>query len=85
MERTVSNEQVSEGKGTPQDTCRCSISVHSKRKRLADPDGISAKAAIDGLVLAGVLVDDSCKYVSEVRFTQEQSKVEETIITLEWC
>ena len=83
MERATCDEQMAEGQGEAPDT-RCSITIHSIRKRLADPDGISAKAAIDGLVHAGILRDDSCKYVSEVRFTQEQGKDEETIITLEW-
>lgn len=83
MEQPIISEPLEAREDPARDT-RASIHIHSKRKRLADPDGISGKAAIDGLVMAGVLVDDSCKYVSEVRFTQEQSKAEETIITLEW-
>lgn len=59
------------------------IHVHSKRRRLADPDGISAKAAIDGLRAGGLLIDDSARYVQEVSFSQEKSNVEETIITME--
>lgn len=60
------------------------IRVHSKRRRLADADGISAKAAIDGLKHCGVLRDDSPKEVTEVSYTQELSKEEEeTIITIE--
>ena len=58
------------------------VSFHSVRKRLADIDGISGKAALDGLVISGVLPDDSPKYVQEVRHTQEQGKVEKTIITI---
>lgn len=63
---------------------RCSISVHSKRKRLADPDGISAKAVIDGLRACGILVDDSAKYVKEVRFSQEIGEPEETTVSIEF-
>lgn len=51
---------------------------------MADPDGISAKAVIDGLVLGGILVDDGAKFVKEVTFTQETCKTEETIIDITW-
>lgn len=59
------------------------IHIHSRRKRLTDPDGLSAKAAIDGLVLYGVIPDDSAKCVSEVTFSQEKitsEEIEETVI-----
>ena len=60
------------------------IHFHSRRRRLADPDGISAKAAIDGLREGGLLVDDSPKYVKGVSFSQENSKAEaeETVIEI---
>ena len=38
------------------------IHVHSIRKRLADPDGVSAKALIDGCVRAGILWDDNSTF-----------------------
>ena len=63
---------------------RCRVHVHSKRRRLCDPDGISAKAAIDGLVAAKLLRDDSAKFIKEVSFSQEVSEVEETIIEITW-
>ena len=65
---------------------RCSIHVLSRRFRLADADGISAKAAIDGLVSAKLLYDDSWREVKEVTYSQEKCKKEEeeTIITLTW-
>jgi len=59
----------------------------SRRHRLADPDGISGKAAIDGLVSAGILSDDSAKQVAEVRHSQvkvSKADAEETVITLMW-
>tara|TARA_R110000765_G_scaffold376382_1_gene467129 strand:- start:243 stop:494 length:252 start_codon:yes stop_codon:yes gene_type:complete len=59
-----------------------SIHVHSIRKRLTDPDGISCKAVIDGLVHSGILIDDSPTYVKEVTYSQEKGKVEKTIITI---
>jgi len=59
-----------------------SCNIHSVRKRLADVDGVSAKAAIDGLVLAGVLYDDDPSHVKEVTYSQEKGEPEKTIITI---
>lgn len=59
------------------------IGVISYRQRLADADGISAKAAIDGLVEAGVLADDSPQHVSEVWYRQERSEIEKTVLIIE--
>jgi len=63
---------------------RCCIHVHSIRKRLADPDGISAKAAIDAIVEAGILADDKAEEVKEVTYSQEKGEPEHTTITLKW-
>lgn len=64
---------------------RCHIHVHSKRTRLADPDGISAKAVIDGLTKAGILPDDSAKFIEEITYSQEITKNDdETIIDIFW-
>ena len=62
---------------------RVRIRVHSKRRRLVDPDGVSAKWAIDGLVQGGLLADDSANHIESVTFTQELAEVEETVITVE--
>lgn len=67
----------------PRFNSRVRITIHSYRKRLADPDGISGKAAIDGCVKAGLLGDDSPKEVAEVRHRQSQSKTERTVIEIE--
>ena len=83
VESTTGNGQISKGKVNQVDR-KCSIHIHSKRKRLADPDGISAKAAIDGLRKAGVCPDDSAKFIKEVTFSQELSKEDETVITVVW-
>lgn len=53
------------------DTPVC-IYIHSKRKRLTDADGVSAKAAIDGLVISGILEDDNTEYVTRVEYSQEK-------------
>jgi len=63
---------------------RCSIHFHYKRKRLADTDGCSHKATIDGIVASGILEDDSAEFVKKVSQSQEKVKDgEETIITIE--
>ena len=62
-----------------------SIHVHSKRARLTDADSVSAKAAIDGIVHAGLLQDDSPEFVQSVSYSQEKTEKgepEETIITI---
>lgn len=59
-----------------------SIHIHSTRKRLVDADSVSAKAAIDGLVNAGLLEDDSSEFVQEVSYSQEKGEPEETTITV---
>lgn len=59
------------------------IHIHSVRKRPTDPDGVSAKAAIDGIVESGVLDDDNCEIVKSVTFSQEQGDEEQTVITIE--
>lgn len=63
---------------------RYCIHIHSRRSRLTDPDGVSAKAAIDGLVSAGLLPDDSYKYVAQVSYSQEKvsKEQEETVIEI---
>lgn len=61
------------------------VHVHSKRRRECDPDGISVKWALDAVVEAGILVDDSPKHIKHVTFSQEKipvSEREETVITI---
>jgi hypothetical protein len=59
------------------------IHIHSVRKRLADADGISGKAAIDGIIKAGILPDDKPEYVKEVSYSQEKGNEEYTVIIIE--
>lgn len=61
---------------------KANIHIHSVRKRLIDPDGCSGKAAIDGLVHAGVIPDDSADFVSGVSYSQEKGPEERTTITI---
>ena len=61
---------------------RVSVHVHSLRHRLADPDGISAKAVIDGIVKAGILTDDTSKQIKEVSFSQKKISKKQAEITV---
>lgn len=63
-----------------------SVRVHSYRTRLVDVDGVSAKYAIDGLVMGGIIANDTTKEVREVIYTQTKVKnksQEKTEITIE--
>ncbi len=53
------------------------ITIHSRRRRLADPDGISGKWVVDAIVSSGIIPDDSAKYVKKVSFTQTKVSVSE--------
>ena len=83
MEPDTCNAPLGAQEVEGRDTRAC-IHVHSVRKRLADPDGISAKAVIDGIVKAGLLENDTTKDIKEITFSQEKGDPEETIITIEW-
>jgi hypothetical protein len=75
VELPASGKRVGKGTRAAFDS-RVSITIVSYRSRLADSDGISAKAAIDGLVACGILADDSAKEVEEVRYRQVKVKNE---------
>jgi hypothetical protein len=65
---------------------RCSIHIESIRHRLTDTDGVSGKAAIDGLVLCGILQGDRAEDVAQVTYSQRKvaakKEPETTIITV---
>ena len=81
MESYFSNASLGTEEITRLDT-QCCIHIHSLRYRLTDPDGISAKAVIDGLVKTGILTDDTAKQVKEVTFSQEKIKKPKEEITI---
>jgi Holliday junction resolvase RusA-like endonuclease len=62
---------------------RVSIRVISYRKLNHDPDGVSVKAVLDGIVALGILTDDSAKQVKEITFESRKSKDEKTTIEIE--
>jgi hypothetical protein len=76
LESLAGSKPLAEGKAAAFNT-RVRITIVSFRVRLADSDGISAKAAIDGLVHAGVIQDDSSKFVEEVAYRQIKVAKEE--------
>lgn len=84
MEQNIRNALLGEKKIKRLDK-KCSIHIHSLRHRLADPGGISNKAAIDGIVNAGLLRNDSSKEIKEITESQEKipkDKQEKVIITI---
>jgi len=66
----------------PRFTSHVHIRVISYRKRNHDPDGVSVKAVLDGIVRAGVLTDDSAKQVKSVTFESVKAEEEKTIIEI---
>lgn len=82
MEQVAGDEQIPADESAAF-TSRVHITFHHIRKRLADPDGLSGKAAIDGIVEAGILPDDSAKFVEEVRHQQIKGSKEETVIVIQ--
>lgn len=84
MESVACNESVGEKGGARLDQ-RCRIKVHSRTKRLADADGRSVKALLDGLAEGGVFADDSPECVQEVSQSQEiTTDDEETVVDIWW-
>ncbi len=66
---------------------RVNVHVHSKRHRLADPDGLSVKWVLDAIAARGILPDDSAKEIKAVTFSQEkiaQSEPEITVVEIIW-
>lgn len=66
-------EQDSSDATLPEDffekeTARVNINVRSFRRLNHDPDGISAKAVLDGVVERGILADDSTIQIKAVTF-----------------
>ena len=81
LEQVISDAPLATEKVTRFDT-PVRVHFHSIRKRLADVDGISGKAVLDGIVIAGVLADDSPEFVKQVTYSQEKGAEEKTIITI---
>ncbi len=84
LESNPSHAPVAEKETEGLDT-RVDITVTSYRKRIHDPDGISVKASLDGIVRAGLLPDDSTKEVRQVTFKSiicKKDEAEKTVIEI---
>jgi hypothetical protein len=73
VEYDTCNEPLEKRKAAAFDSS-VSIRIISYRSRLIDPDNTSGKAAVDGLVNCGILLNDSYKEVKAYR-ADEQVKV----------
>lgn len=82
MEPVIGNQPMGKKKTARFDR-PVSITLHSHRKRLCDEAGISEKYVIDSLVAAGILQDDSPRWVKKIDHIQVKSKEEKTIIIIE--
>lgn len=84
LEQAVSHEPMGKEE-MPRFNSPVIITITSYRKRKHDPDGISAKAVLDGLVRAGVLADDSTEEIKEIRYKSKCCKngeKEKTVIEI---
>jgi hypothetical protein len=79
MEQTACHEPLGE-KEAPGYASPCHIVVSCLRKKLADVDGVSVKAALDGLVHSGLLADDKAEIVQSVFVRQAKAQEESTVI-----
>ena len=83
---SVAGHAPLEAKKGPRFDTPVRLTIISYRSRLCDADGISAKAAIDGLVHCRILEDDSPKFVKEVSYKQikvNSKESEKTEIVIE--
>ena len=78
-----SGDAPDEPQETPRFTTPCRLSFTHTRAQLADLDNLSVKAAIDGVVHAGVLADDTPQQVAEITTDQVKGKPEKTVIVIE--
>ena len=85
MEQNIGDAAPSEDGVEAQDP-RVSIHVRSYRKLNHDPDGVSIKAALDGIVGRGILSDDSTKQIKEITLESFTGhKEERTVIEITEC
>lgn len=82
MEPDTGNASLGAEETSGPDT-RVNIRVISYRKLRHDPDGISVKAVLDGLVRRGIFTDDSTEQIKSITFESKKSKEEKTIIEIE--
>jgi len=79
VEQNIGNEPMAK-KGITRFDSLVDITITSYRKRNHDPDGISAKAVLDGLVQRQLLADDSTKEINKITYKSIITKKEEKTI-----
>ena len=82
LESYLVNATLPKDRDAEEDT-RASIYVRSFRRLNRDPDGVSVKAALDGIVERGILADDSSKQIKSITFETFKSPDEKTVIIIE--
>ena len=85
LEQNTSHAPVAEEKAARFNS-RVNITVTSYRKAKHDPDGVSVKAVLDGIVRAGILSDDSQQQIKSITFESRKTKKgeeEKTIIVID--
>lgn len=81
MEQDISNAALDEKEIKRFDSL-VHITVTSYRARRHDPDGVSVKAVLDGIVRLGILADDSTEQIKSITFKSIKSKEEKTVIEI---
>ncbi|MBE9515948.1 MAG: hypothetical protein IME93_03105 [Proteobacteria bacterium] len=81
MEPDVGDATNEPDETSPLDT-RVNIRVISYRKRKHDPDGLSVKAVLDGLVQCGILPDDSTEQIKSITYESHKAEEEKTVIEI---
>jgi len=83
MEPAVSHAPLAK-ETLPRFNTQVDIRVISYRKAKHDPDGVSVKAVLDGIVGAGILGDDSQQQVKQITFESRKAdkEGERTIIEI---
>lgn len=85
MESDSCNEPLV-SKNVPRFNTPVRVHVNHYRHRLADADGLSIKAALDAIVRADILADDSAEDIKEISESQHKvakSEKERTVFTIE--
>lgn len=85
MEPHSSDESMAKEKAAGFNS-RVNITVTSYRRRKHDPDGISAKAVLDGIVRRGIIADDSTSEIESITFKSiiiKKDEAEKTIIEID--
>lgn len=79
--QNIGNELATKDEVTPFDT-PVYIVYRNIRKRKVDADTSFTKWVTDGLVLAGILKDDSSEFIQEIRSKEEVGEQEKTIVEI---